>query len=143
MLSWIFASSAHLPRKRDCHGKSGPVRGSVTPLPVPIYRGLRPINLQLTRASKTAIPLRDRDTTRSPIDLLFSLLRDIIARALHMHRQNSNATLTKSSQLVHRAIVLMVFKAGYSNVSKSRIMPRNAHFRAYYYYLYQPVTWQG
>jgi hypothetical protein len=31
----------------------------VTPLPMPIYRGLRPINLQLTRASKTAIPLRD------------------------------------------------------------------------------------
>jgi hypothetical protein len=31
----------------------------VTPLPVPIYRGLLPLNLQLTRASKTAIPLRD------------------------------------------------------------------------------------
>jgi hypothetical protein len=35
----------------------------VTPLPVPIYRGLRPINLQLTRASKTAIPLRDKAYT--------------------------------------------------------------------------------
>jgi hypothetical protein len=43
-----------------CHGKSSPVRGSVTPLPVHIYRGLLPLNLQLTRASKTAIPLRDR-----------------------------------------------------------------------------------
>jgi hypothetical protein len=31
----------------------------VTPLSVLIYRGFLPINLQLTRASKTAIPLRD------------------------------------------------------------------------------------
>jgi hypothetical protein len=45
--------------KDYCHGKSSPVRGSVTPLPVPIYRGLLLLNLQLTRASKTAIPLRD------------------------------------------------------------------------------------
>jgi hypothetical protein len=37
-----------------------PVRGSVTPLPVLIYRSFLPTNLQLTRASKTAIPLRDR-----------------------------------------------------------------------------------
>jgi hypothetical protein len=32
----------------------------VTPLPVFIYRGFLPINLQLIRPSKTAIPLRDR-----------------------------------------------------------------------------------
>jgi hypothetical protein len=38
----------------------------VTPLPVHIYRGLLPLNLQLTRASKTAIPLRDM----SPISTL-------------------------------------------------------------------------
>ena len=34
----------------------------MTPLPVLIYRGLLPINLQLTRESKTAIPLRDSIT---------------------------------------------------------------------------------
>ena len=50
-----------------CHGKSSPVRGSVTPLPVHIYRGLLPLNLQLTRASKTAIPLRDNNDTNSII----------------------------------------------------------------------------
>jgi hypothetical protein len=42
-----------------CHGKSSPCQGVRDPLPVLIYRGFLPINLQLTRASKTAILLRD------------------------------------------------------------------------------------
>jgi hypothetical protein len=54
-----FINLEMIPVNIYCHGKSSPVRGSVTPLPVPIYRGLLPTNLQLTRASKTAIPLRD------------------------------------------------------------------------------------
>jgi hypothetical protein len=37
-----------------------PVRGSVTPLPVLIYRGFLPTKYRFTRALKTAIPLRDR-----------------------------------------------------------------------------------
>jgi hypothetical protein len=43
-----------------CHGKSSPCQGVRDPLSVLIYRGFLPINLQLTRASKTAIPLRDK-----------------------------------------------------------------------------------
>jgi hypothetical protein len=54
-----FVVTRHLGCIAACHGKSSPVRGSATPLPVLIYRGLLPTNLQLTRASKTAIPLRD------------------------------------------------------------------------------------
>jgi hypothetical protein len=50
-----------------------PVRGSVAPLPVLIYRGFLPINLQLTRASKTAIPLHEN------IVLLFSYYSDNIS----------------------------------------------------------------
>ena len=42
-----------------CHGKYSPCQGVREPLSVLIYRGFLPINLQLTRASKTAIPLRD------------------------------------------------------------------------------------
>jgi hypothetical protein len=42
-----------------CHGKYSPCQGVRDPLSVLIYRGFLPINLQLTRASKTAIPLRD------------------------------------------------------------------------------------
>jgi len=45
---------------RCCHGKYSPCQGVRDPLSVLIYRGFLPINLQLTRASKTAIPLRDR-----------------------------------------------------------------------------------
>jgi hypothetical protein len=60
-----------------CYGKSGPVRGSVTPLPVPIYRGLRPINLQLTRALKTAIPLRDRHPGWLKIGLPIRIAQDL------------------------------------------------------------------
>jgi hypothetical protein len=39
--------------------KIQPCQGVRDPLSVLIYRGFLPINLQLTRASKTAIPLRD------------------------------------------------------------------------------------
>jgi hypothetical protein len=72
---------AELPRGKllkklsSCHGKSSPVRGSVTPLPVLIYRGFLPTNLQLTGASKTAIPLRDSSAVDSEEKILTTMKR--------------------------------------------------------------------
>jgi hypothetical protein len=74
--------------KAMCHGKSSPVRGSVTPLPALIYRGLLPTNLQLTRASKTAIPLRDTMAYHNFVGLaeFLRLARSLDSLEIHYYK---------------------------------------------------------
>jgi hypothetical protein len=68
-----------------CHGKYSPVWGSVTPLPVLIYRGFLLINLQLTRASKTAIPLRET----LPLTWLRALNRAVLVIVLFKYTREA------------------------------------------------------